>query len=119
MRALGVVVVAPGGDFFAGFAERAQRVHVQALVAELPVQALDEGVSRTGLPGSMNRNCTPVRFDQSNIARLAPSGPSPPGLEPVAPQAATEDDILGKAEPLANIIEIPGTLAPEIERSTI
>ena len=44
MWALGVVVVPPAVDLVASVAERAEPVEVQALLAELPVETLDEGV---------------------------------------------------------------------------
>ena len=42
--ALGVVVMAPSLDFLAGMTPRTEPMQVQALVPELAVQALDEGV---------------------------------------------------------------------------
>lgn len=75
MGALCVVVVAAASDLFAGMADRAEPVQVQAFVPQLAVEGLHEAFW-TGLPGSMNRRRTPVRSDQSNMALLVPSGVS-------------------------------------------
>ena len=44
MRALGIVVGPPSRDLLACIAERAEPVRVQALIPELAIEALDEGV---------------------------------------------------------------------------
>jgi hypothetical protein len=46
MRALFVVVGAPGFDDIACFLQRCERVLVQAFIPELTVEAFDEGVLR-------------------------------------------------------------------------
>ena len=53
MGAVVVVVVAPGGDEFAGMAEAREEVFVQAFVAEAAVEALDEAVFRIDFPGAI------------------------------------------------------------------
>lgn len=54
--AFGIVVAAPSFDLLAGVTQRAEPVQIEALVAQLAVQALDEGVL-------------------DRLARLVPSGP--------------------------------------------
>src|SRR5579859_6050338 len=44
MRAYGVVVATPRGDLVACVAERTEPVQVEAFVAQLAVEALDEGI---------------------------------------------------------------------------
>lgn len=53
MRAVMVVVVAPYCDQVAGMAQAGEQVLVEAFVAQSAVEALDEAVSRMGLPGAM------------------------------------------------------------------
>ena len=59
MRPDGVVVVAPEGDLAAGVVQGVEDLLVQQLVAQAAVEAFDEGVSRCGLPGSMQCQATP------------------------------------------------------------
>lgn len=44
MRAVGVVVALPVFDFFPSMAQGSEPVQVQALIPELAVEALDEGI---------------------------------------------------------------------------
>ena len=53
VRAFGVVVLAPGGQRGAGLVQGREQRLVQEFVPQAAVEALDEGVSRVGLPGAM------------------------------------------------------------------
>ena len=44
MRAFGIVVAAPRGDLVASVAEGTEPVQVQALVAQLAIETLDESI---------------------------------------------------------------------------
>ena len=53
LRASGVVVHAPGRERGAGMVQGREQRLVQQFVPQAAVEALDEGVSRVGLPGAM------------------------------------------------------------------
>ena len=55
--------------------EAVEHLLVEALVPEAPVEALDEGVSRVGLPGAMAGQATSALPCHSSIARLVSSVP--------------------------------------------
>ena len=74
MRALGVVMVAPSADLFAGMTQGFEPVQVQAFVPELAVEALNEGVL-DWLSGLDEPQPHAGPFGPSNIALLVPSGP--------------------------------------------
>jgi hypothetical protein len=63
VRALAVVVLAPGLDDPRGLGERAEPVLVQALIPE-PAMKLSTNAFWIGLPGWMKRSRTPVRTDR-------------------------------------------------------
>ncbi len=107
MRALGVVVVSSSLDLLAGVAERSKPMQIEALVAELPVPALDEGVL-------------------DRLARLYEAQPGAGALRPVKHRAARAlgavvgDDLLGQAPWIsAKPSRWRATRAPDIETSTI
>jgi len=76
MWALGGVVISPLSDFVAGMSQGLDPMRIQALVPELAVETLHEGVLHrlAKLNKPQAHSGTPVRSDQSNIALLVPSG---------------------------------------------
>jgi len=74
VRASLVVVGPPFFDDLPSVSEGQKPVLVQALVAEAPVEALDESVL-LGLPGAMKRRWTPLSYAPTSSARLVSSGP--------------------------------------------
>ena len=71
---LGVVVMAPSLDLLPDVGSEKNRYRLRRSWPSLPLR-LSTKAFWTGFPGSMKRSRTQVRSDQSNMARLAPSGP--------------------------------------------
>ena len=84
-RPLAVAVVPPARRDAAGVGEPARDLLVAALVARPPVEALDEGVSRVGLPGAMACRAASALPCHRGIARRVGSVPSSEAIVPGLP----------------------------------
>lgn len=105
MRTLGIVVMATSGDVLASVPERSEPGQVQALVPELSVQRLDEGIL-------------------DRLAGFDEAQPHASAFRPLEHRAAgafrpvVENDLLGQAVDLPNLVQVsgePGTRDREID----
>ena len=107
VRAFDVIILVPGRERGAGVVQGREQRLVQQLVAQTAIEALDEGVSRVGLPGAMR--CQSI-FRSSAKVRIAFEVNSVPlSLTTVAGLPRASNSVAGSRT----------TLAPESEVSAI